>query len=95
MRDKLYIVTRLEDCLCYVNSPNPQTKANYTARTEAYMWLYNNGNLRKEVEINFQIQNCLDELIMYERMGVKTPMKIKPLQEKVKIFRDALLDGQG
>ena len=76
MRDKLYIVTRLDDVLVNMTGENEQKTRRQKAMAETYFWLYNDGNLRKESEIQNRLQNCYDELKCFEMLGEKSPMKL-------------------
>lgn len=92
MKDSLYIKTRLDDVLVSLNTESPQAKKRYEAMAETYFWIYNEGKLRDLHELENRLQNCYDELKCFEFLGEKSPMKINPIQEKIKILKDAIKD---
>ena len=92
MRNALYIRTRLDDILVNMTYQSEQQTRRQKAMAETYFWIYNDGNLRKESEVENRLQNCYDELKCFEMLGEKSPMKLRPIYEKINILKDFLRD---
>lgn len=90
MKDALYVRTRMDDVLTATPPQSETAEARFKAQSETWIWCFNFGKLRTEVEIKNRIQNCEDELKCFEFMGEKSPTKLNPIHEKIKILKDVL-----
>lgn len=92
MKDALYIRTRMDDVLTALIPQSVPESLRHQAKSETWVWCYNFGKLRTESELNNRLQNCKDELKCFEFMGEKSPMKLNPIYDKIRIIEDVLAD---
>lgn len=66
MKDSLYVKTHLDNVCNSIYPQSVESSQIHSARVDNMYWIYNNGNLRTDAELNLKIQNFKEELIAYE-----------------------------
>ena len=90
MKDSMYIKTRLDDEIATFTPGTEEKNTIHNNRIAIWNWLYNDGNLRTEIELNNRLNNYVDELHALEFIGDKNEFSKKLLNIKIKIVKEVM-----
>lgn len=91
MKDKLLIKARLDDIQQEIIPQNDEIAYIHSQIIDTLCWVYNNGELRTEEELNLKIQTTKEELIGFEFMNDSISSEYKATIAKLKELEFCLM----